>query len=116
MSTVFRGQAGTERVVVELRGSASGGIVLESQSIGPLAARTFGEDEVETFLTIGPGELRRLIGLLRDEATPALALTGNDVADAIALLAARYAGDSAATSHLRAWLDANGIAYEFFIT
>jgi hypothetical protein len=113
MTVLFSGREGSERVVVELRRSADGGVVLESQSIGPMAARIFGDDEVESFLTIPAAEVARVVALLRPGTR---GVAGDDLSDALRLLTDRYAGDSAATTHLRQWLDAHGIAYEFFVT
>ncbi|MGI8828193.1 MAG: hypothetical protein ACR2I5_00260 [Candidatus Limnocylindria bacterium] len=64
----------------------------------------FGSNELETFLEIGAGEI------------PALATAlGDPAGDPMQLLAARYRGDSAATTHLRQLLSEHGIQHRFSV-
>jgi hypothetical protein len=106
---LFDGRIGTQvvRVWLEYRG---GSIVLASHDIGPGLELAFGKDEIETYLEVDAVHLQNLTAALRAERTDQDAPT-----DAVELLAARYRGDSAATSGLRNWLTAYGIPYRFTI-
>ena len=106
---LFDGRLGTQRVRVWLEYRA-GTIVLASHDIGPGLEHAFGKDEIETFLEVDAIHLPKLTAALRAERTDSDAPI-----DAIGLLAARYRGDSAATSGLRTWLTARGIPYRFTI-
>lgn len=64
------------------------------------------EDEIETFLTIGPAQLARLAQLLGCEP---------GVDEVLCALEDRYRGESSATTQLRAVLDEHGIAYDCHI-
>ena len=110
--TLFDGRLDKERVVVWLEPSGNGGILLASHDIGPGVEQAFVTDDLETFLTIAPtqvGRVRQALSVELGEAETA----GTDADAALNLLARRYAGDSAATSHLRLWLDEHLIPYEF---
>ena len=98
---LFGGRLGTQsvRVWLECRG---GGIGLLSHDIGPGLEHAFGKDEIETFLEIDAAELGSLTAALGDAS-----------GDPMKLLAARYQGDSAATSHLRQLLSEHGIPHRF---
>lgn len=104
-TVLFSGELGTQRVRVWLQ-PEGGGVALNSHDIGPGLEPFFGEDEIETFLTIRPTQLAQLARLL---GCPP------DAGEVIAALVDRYRGDSAATTHLRALLDEHGIAYDFHI-
>ena len=106
---LFDGRLGTQRVRVWLEPSA-GDIRLLSHEIGPGLERFFGTDEMATFLEIDAIHVPNLVAALRAERTDA-----DPRMDAIELLAAKYAGDSTATSSLRTWLTAHGIPYRFTI-
>ena len=98
--------------MVWIEPSGNGGILLTSHDIGPGVEQAFGTDDLETFLTIAPtqvGRVRQALSVEFDEAETA----GTDADAALNLLARRYAGDSAATSHLRLWLEEQLIPYEF---
>jgi hypothetical protein len=84
------------------------GIGLLTHDGGPGVERHFGTDDIETWLVIDGAEIPALAAALRAEQPEADAS-----AVVIDLLAARYGGDSAASSRLRAWLDEHGIAYRF---
>ena len=106
---LFDGREGSQRVRVWLEYSA-GGIRLCSHGIGPGLETFFGKDEIETYLEVDAVHVPNLVAALRAEWTDADAPL-----DAIELLAAKYGGDSAATSGLRTLLDAHGIPYRFTI-
>ena len=70
----------------------------------------FGKDEIETYLEVDAVHLPNLTAALRAERT------GPDAPmNAIELLAARYRGDSTATTGLRTFLTARGIPFRFTI-
>jgi hypothetical protein len=100
---LFSGQLGTQRVRVWLQ-PEGGGVALNSHDIGPGLEPFFGEDEIETFLAIGPAQLPQLAGLLGCEP---------GVEEVLLALEDRYRGESSATTRLRAMLDEHGIAYDF---
>ena len=102
--TLFRGELGTQRVHVWLERKADGGISLCSQDIGPGLERFFGEAELETFLEIDVAHLPVLAAAL-----------GDPDADPMNLLAARYQGDSMATTHLRELLAEHDIPHRFSV-
>ena len=106
---LFDGRLGTQQVRVWFEYRA-GSIVLASHDIGPGPERFFGKDEIETYLEIDAVHLPNLTAALRAERTDPDAPM-----DAIELLAARYRGDSAATTGLRTWLTAHRIPYRFTI-
>ena len=106
---LFEGHLGTQWVRVWLE-PWGGGIRLLSHDIGPGLERFFGKDEIETFLEVDAAHVANLIAALRAERTDA-----DPPLDAIELLAARYRGDSTASSSLRTWLTAHGIPYRFTI-
>jgi hypothetical protein len=100
---LFSGTLGTQSVRVWLE-DRGGGIALLSHDIGPGLERAFGTDEIETFLEVDATDV------------PSLAVAlGHAGADPIPLLAARYRGDSMATSHLRQLLTEHGIPHRFFV-
>ena len=105
---LFDGRLGSQRVRVWLEYRA-GSIALASHHMGPGLEPAFGKDEIETFLEVEAAHLPNLTAALRAERTDPHAM------DAIELLAARYRGDSTATSGLRTWLTARGIPYRFTI-
>ena len=90
--------------------SRAGTLALASHDIGPGLERFFGKDEIETYLEVDAVHLPNLTAALRAERTDPDAPI-----DAIELLAARYRGDSTATTGLRTWLTAHGIPYRFTI-
>ena len=100
---LFDGRLGTQSVRVWLE-SRGGGIALLSHDIGPGLEHAFGTDDLETFLEIDATELRSLAAALSDA-------TG----DPMQLLAERYQGDSAATSHLRQLMSQHGIPHQFSV-
>jgi hypothetical protein len=104
---LFEGRIGTQWLRVWLEYGA-GSVVLASHDIGPGLETFFGKDEIETYLEIDAVHLSNLTAALRAERTDPDAPM-----DAIELLAARYRGDSAATTGLRTWLTAHGIPYRF---
>ena len=106
---LFEGRTGGQWVRVWLEYRA-GSIVLASHDIGPGLERSFGKDEIETYLEIDAVHLPNRTAALRAEWTDPDAPM-----DAIELLAARYRGDSTATTSLRTWLTAHGIPYRFTI-
>jgi hypothetical protein len=105
----FEGRLGTQWVRVWLEYRA-GSVVLASHDIGPGLEHAFGKDEIETHLEVDAVHLPNLTAALRAERTDPDAPM-----DAIELLAARYRGDSTATTDLRTWLTAHGIEYRFTI-
>jgi hypothetical protein len=100
---LFSGQLGTQRVRVWLQ-PEGGGVALNSHDIGPGLQAFFGEDEIETFLTIGPAQVPPLARVLGCEP---------GVNEVLRALEDRYRGESSATTQLRALLDEHGIAYDF---
>ena len=106
---LFDGRLGTQRVRVWLE-PHRGGFRLLSHDIGSCLEHAFGKDELETFLEVDAVHLPNLVAALRAERTD-----DDAPMDAIELLAARYAGDSTATTGLRTWLTARGIPYRFTI-
>ena len=100
---LFDGALGSQhvRVWLERRG---GGIALLSHDIGPALERGLGTDDLETFLEIRAAHVDTLCSLLGDPA-----------GDPIQLLADRYRGDSATTSHLRELLAEHAIPHRFFV-
>ena len=106
---LFEGRIGTQWVRVWLEPWASD-IRLLSHEIGPGLERFFGRDEIETFLEVEAVHVPNLVAALRAERSDA-----DPPLVAIELLAARYRGDSTASSSLRTWLTAHGIPYRFTI-
>lgn len=106
---LFEGRLGTQWVRVWLENRA-GGIMLASHDIGRGLERVFGKDEIETYLEVDAVHVPNLTAALRTEWTDATAPM-----DPIELLAARYRGDSTATSGLRTRLIEHGIPYRFTI-
>lgn len=106
---LFAGSLRTQSLTVWLQPYGSG-IGLLSHELGPELEPFFGTDELETFLVIEEPQLPALVAALRAERTDA-----DPPENATALLADRYAGDSMATTHLRAWLTERGIAHTFAI-
>ena len=102
---LFSGRLGTQTVRVWLEPNGSG-VSLLSHDIGPALEASFGAEDIETFLTIRGENLPRLADLLGCAAT---------VDGVTRALCDRFAGDSAATSHLRSLLDDSGISYEFHL-
>ena len=102
-AVLFDGQLRTQRVRVwlEWRG---GGIAVLSHDIGPALECAFGTDDIETFLEIDAPHVPALAAAL-----------GEGSADAMELLADRYRGDSAATTHLRELLAEHGIPHRFSV-
>ena len=100
---LFGGQLGTQSVRVWLE-DRGGGIALLSHDIGPALESAFGSGDIETFLEIDVADVSRLAAAL-----------GHAGADPMPLLAARYQGDSMATSHLRQLLTDHGIPHRFFV-
>ncbi len=100
---LFDGSLGSQhvRVWLERRG---GGIVLLSHDIGSALERSFGTDEMETFLEIDAAHVQALCSVLGDPG-----------GDPIQQLADRYRGDSATTSHLRELLAEHAIPHRFTI-
>lgn len=106
---LFDGRLGTQRVRVWLERRA-GGLALLSHDIGPGLEHAFGTDDLETFLEVDAVHVPSLTAALRADWTDATAPM-----DPIELLAARYRGDSTATSGLRTRLIEHGIPYRFTI-
>ena len=106
---LFEGRTGGQWVRVWLEYRA-GSIVLASHEIGRGLETFFGKDEIETYLEIDAVHLSNLTAALRADWTEP-----NAPMDAIGLLAARYRGDSTATTGLRTWLFERGIQYRFTI-
>ena len=100
---LFGGRLGTQTVRVWLE-RRPGGIALLSHDIGPGLESPFGSGDIETFLEIDAADLPRLAAAL-----------GHAGADPMPLLAARYQGDSMATSHLRQLLTEHGIPHRFSV-
>jgi hypothetical protein len=112
-ATLFDGRLGSQRVIVWLDDSGEGGIQLGSHDIGRGLEAAFGRDEIETYLTLGAVDVGIVVQRLATELGADVESFGTDVAAAVSLLARRYSGDSAATTHLRLWLDQHLIPYEF---
>ena len=106
---LFEGRTGGQRVRVWLE-YRTGSLMLASHDIGPGLERFFGKDEIETYLEVEAVHLPNLTAALSAERTDPDAPM-----DAIELLAARYRGDSTATTGLSRWLTARGIPYRFTI-
>ena len=106
---IFEGRIGSQWLRVWLENRA-GSIVLASHDMGPGLDPVFGTDEIETYLEIDPVHVPNLTALLRGDGTDA-----NAPMDVLGMLAARYRGDSTATTNLRTWLTAHGIPYRFTI-
>ena len=104
-TVLFDSGLGTQSVHVwlEWRG---GDMLLCSQDIGPALVPHFGEDEIETFLTVKAAQLSQLARALG--CRPTRGSIGAALVD-------RYEGDSAATSHLRALLEEHAIRHEFSV-
>ena len=98
-AVLFDGRLGTQRIRVwlERRGD---GIALLSHDIGSALVFAFLTDELESVLEIDAAHTRALAAALR-----------GGPADAMQLLANRYRGDSAATTHLRQLLAEHGIPH-----
>ena len=103
---LFDGRIGSQslHVWLEWRG---GDLLLCSQEFGPALVPHFGEDEIETFLTVEAAQLPELARALGCQPTQG---------SIQAALMDRFQGDSAATSHLRALLTERVIRHEFFVT
>lgn len=104
---LFQGMAGTERVYTAVRVDGDA-VLVESQSIGPLAENLLGDREVEAFVTIPATSLGAIVQALSDETdqTPATA------AKAAELLAERFRGDSSAFTAIRQWLTSKKIPHK----
>jgi hypothetical protein len=106
---LFSGRLGTQSVRVWLESHGSG-ITLLSHDLGPALESAFGSDEIETFLLVEPPHVEALTAALRAERIDPASST-----DPISLLAEKYSGNSAATSHFRAWLTEHEIPYQFSV-
>ena len=102
---LFEDRLGSHRVRIWLEPSA-GDIRLLSHEIGAGLERFFGRDEIETFFKVDAVHVPKLIAAMRAERTDE-----DPPLDAIELLAARYRGDSTASSSLRTRLTSHGIPY-----
>jgi hypothetical protein len=105
-TVLFSGEIGTQRVRVWLEWQGDD-LQLLSHDIGPGLERFFGDDEIETYLTVKAAQLPELARALGCPADPASIQTA---------LMDRYRDDAAATTHLRAFLEDAGIPYDFFVT
>lgn len=101
---LFGGQLDTQSVLVWLERRPGGGIGLLSHDMGSGLESPFGSSEIETFLEIDPEQLAALATAL-----------GDATADPMTLVAARYDGDSMATTHLRELLAEHDIPHRFSV-
>ena len=113
--TLFDGTIDRQRLWVWVETWGADIIRVCTHEIGPALETSFGKDEIETYLTVGADDLGRLVQLLVMEAETNIGVFASNVDAAIVLLGARYAGEPAATSQLRLWLEERGIPYEFAV-
>jgi uncharacterized protein YciI len=85
-------QRNGEHVRAELRLEETGDLVLEGFCAGPLAERIFGDSDWEYWVTVPAEQKDRLL---------------------LELLHEKYAGDTLAERHFRAWLAARGVPHRF---
>lgn len=106
---LFQGRAGGDHATVwlEVNGSA---VVIRTDECGAGLEHALGSDSIETCLRIEARSLSTLAAALVMEH-PEL----DPGAPAIDILAAAYAGDSAASAHTRQSLDALDLPYEFHL-
>ena len=100
---LFSGRLGSQHVRVWLE-QRPGGIALLSHDIGPALERSFGKDEIETFLEVDAADFSALA-----------AAVGARSGDPMALLTSRFRGNSAATSELRRLIEEHGVPHRFAI-
>jgi len=103
-TVLFDGRIGTQSVHVWLEWRA-GDLLMSSQELGPALEPYFGENESEVFLTVEAAQLPQLARALGCRPTKR---------SIKAAVVDRYHGDSAATSHLSAFLKKNKTRYEFY--
>jgi hypothetical protein len=101
---LFYGTSGTqsERIWLEWRG---GDVLMSSEQYGTTEAAFYGEDEIDTFITVKAAQMPQLARALDCRQTPR---------SIEAALVERYRGDSAATANLMALLEEHAIPYEFY--
>jgi hypothetical protein len=107
--TLFQGRAGADHATVWLETDGSA-VVIRTDEWGAGLEHALGSDSVETWLRIEGRSLATLAAALvmeRPELDPN--------APAAEILAAAYAGDSAASAHARRTLDALDLPYEFHL-
>jgi hypothetical protein len=102
--TLFYGASGTqsERVWLEWR---SGDLLVSSEQYGTAEAAFYGEDEIDTFITVKAAQMPRLARALGCRQTPR---------SITAALVERYSDDDAATAHLMELLAEHAIPYDFY--
>jgi len=104
-TVLFDGRTGTQSVHVWLEWR-DGDLLLGSQELGPALEPYFGESEIETFLTVKAAQVPKLARALGCRPTKR---------SIKAAVVDRYHGDSAATSHLSAFLKEHDIRHEYFV-
>ncbi len=112
---VFEGREGGDWVRVWLEPDADG-IAMKTHEIGSGIERNFGKEDLETILVVEFRYLPTLVEAL--QAGHQAEKVGPDTsvqASALHLLASRYAGNSAATSFLRIWLEELQIPSRFTV-
>jgi hypothetical protein len=105
--SLFDGRAGEDKVIVWLEPAGSGAL-LRTEEWGDGIERNFGFDSIETAVRIGGPALATLAAALVMDR-PEL----DGTAPPIAVVAAAYRGDSAASATIRRRLDELGLDYEF---
>jgi hypothetical protein len=113
--TLFDGTLERQRLWVWVEAWGAGSVRVCTHEIGPALEQSFGKGEIETYLTIDADDLERMVQLLAAEGETQIGLFASNVDAAIILLGGRYAGESAATSYLRTWLEEHEIRYEFAV-
>jgi hypothetical protein len=106
---LFHGRAGGDHATVWLEADGSA-VVIRTDEWGAGLEHALGSESIETWLRVDGRSLATLVAALvmeRPELDP--------VAPAIDVLAAAYAGDSAASAHARQALRALDLPFEFHI-
>ena len=106
---LFAGKAGTDHSWAWIE-EVPEGLRISSQSIGRGSSESFGDSDVETFLTIPTARLEDVRqALLADMRRAPRRASVSD------LIARKWPNSSMVTTLLRSWLDERGIEYDFHV-
>ena|SRR5512142_2188672 len=89
---IAREKHGADSRSVRLSIEAGGAVLMDAQDLGPLVKKTFGDDDYEFWVRVGPDALARL---------------------AFELLTDKYGGRTDAVDDLRRYCAARGIVHDF---
>ena len=89
---LFQHEGGSTFSTTDLKMTSDGSLQLLNYDIGPLCQEAYGHDDCEYDVTVAPKHKDTLL---------------------LALLRAKFSGDSQASGHFRDFLDTEGMPYDF---